>query len=77
VNSQAEEEPGDFADWTGFRERVNQLPASEREIVRLLFYEALTQEGAAQLLGVNIRTVKRRWQSARSRLHGTPSSDKP
>lgn len=71
------EEPDDVADWTEFHERVDRLPESEREIVNLLFYEALTQEEAAQLLGVNVRTVKRRWQAARLRLHGTPPRDHP
>lgn len=76
LNGRAEE-PDDLADWTEFHERVDQLPEAEREIVNLLFYEALTQEEAAQLLGVNVRTVKRRWQAARLRLHGSPSSDQP
>jgi RNA polymerase sigma factor (sigma-70 family) len=56
---------------------VEQLPEDEREIISLLFYEALTQEDAAQLLGVNIRTVKRRWQSARLKLHGNQESEQP
>jgi RNA polymerase sigma-70 factor (ECF subfamily) len=37
--------------------------------VGLLFYEGLTQEEAATVLGVSLRTLKRRWQSARCRLH--------
>jgi RNA polymerase sigma factor (sigma-70 family) len=69
------EEPDDLADWTEFHERVDQLSETEREIVNLLFYEALTQEEAAQLLGVNVRTVKRRWQEARLTLYGNPSSE--
>ena len=35
----------------------------------LLFYEGLTQEEAAKVLGISLRTVKRRWQSARCRLY--------
>ena len=34
-----------------------------------------TQDEAAKLLGVNVRTVKRRWQSARLRLSGNDNSD--
>ena len=71
------EEPDDLSAWTEFHERVDQLPDAEREIVNLLFYEALSQEETAQLLGVNVRTVKRRWQAARLRLHGNPPSDQP
>jgi RNA polymerase sigma factor (sigma-70 family) len=69
------EEPDDLADWIEFHERVDKLPETELEIVNLLFYEDLNQEEAAQLLGVNVRTVKRRWQAARLRLHGNSSSD--
>lgn len=70
-------EPEDLSDWTEFHERVERLPESEREIVNLLFYEALTQEEAAQVLDVNVRTVKRRWQSARLKLHGAHDSEQP
>ena len=71
------EEPEDLADWTEFHQRVESLPEDEREIVNLLFYEALTQEDAAQLLAVNVRTVKRRWQSVRLKLHGNQDSEQP
>jgi DNA-directed RNA polymerase specialized sigma24 family protein len=46
-------------------------------VVNLLFYEALSQDEAAKLLCVNVRTVKRRWQSARLRLSGNDDSDRP
>jgi RNA polymerase sigma-70 factor (ECF subfamily) len=45
------------------------LPDEEREVVNLLFYGGLTQQEAARVLGVSLRTVKRRWQSARCRLY--------
>jgi RNA polymerase sigma-70 factor (ECF subfamily) len=60
-----------------FHELVEKLPEAEREVVNLLFYEALSQDEAAKLLGVNVRTVKRRWQSARLRLSGNDDSDRP
>ena len=34
----------------------------------LLWYEQMTQEQAAEVLGVTARTVRRRWQDARYRL---------
>lgn len=71
----AAEEPDDLAQWTQFHTLVERLPEDEREVVNLLFYEALTQEEAARLLGVNVRTVKRRWQSARLKLHGNNHSE--
>ena len=63
------EEPEDLAEWSEFHQRVDRLPEDEREIVNLLFYEGLQQDEAATVLGVSTRTVKRRWQSARLRLH--------
>ena len=34
----------------------------------LLWYEQMTQEEAAEVLGVTARTIRRRWQDARYRL---------
>ncbi len=64
--------PSDSAEldrWREFHERVAQLPDEEREIVDLLHYQELSQADAAALLGVDVRTVQRRWQRARVRLH--------
>jgi RNA polymerase sigma-70 factor (ECF subfamily) len=44
------------------------LPDEEREVVNLLWYDELTQEEVATVLNVSLRTVKRRWQSARLKL---------
>ncbi|MCZ2343381.1 MAG: hypothetical protein LC104_16550 [Bacteroidales bacterium] len=41
------------------------LPDDERAVVDCLFVNELTQEETAQVLSVSLRTVKRRWQSAR------------
>ena len=49
-------------------EHVQALPSEEREVVDLLFYWGLTQEEAAERLGVSKETVKRRSRSARARL---------
>ncbi len=44
-------------------------PEEEQEIINLIWYEGLSQEEAAKLLDISMRTVKRRWQSARMKLH--------
>lgn len=62
-------EPGRLAAWTEFHAQVEQLPEEEREIFDLLWYQELSQAEAAALLNVSERTVKRRWQSARLKLH--------
>ena len=54
--------------WDRFHALVEALPPEEREVVDLLFVHDLTQEEAAQVLDCSLRTVKRRWQSARIRL---------
>jgi RNA polymerase sigma factor (sigma-70 family) len=47
---------------------VEHLPEDEREVVGLIFYHGWTQAEAAELLGVDARTVRRRWRSACLRL---------
>jgi RNA polymerase sigma-70 factor (ECF subfamily) len=55
--------------WTRFHEAVEELPAEEREVFGLSFYHAWTQQQIAELLGVNERTIRRRWQSACRQLN--------
>lgn len=66
---QVAEAPGNLAEWTEFHERVERLPEEDREVVDLLFYEGVSQEEAADLLGCSVRTIRRRWQDARFRLY--------
>jgi len=62
-------EPSRLAEWRDFHEQVDRLPAEERDVVGLLFYQGLEQSEAAALLGVSVRTVQRRWHSALLKLH--------
>lgn len=62
------EQPEDLEAWSAFHAQVEALPDDEKEVVNLLFYEALSQEEVASVLGISLRTVKRRWHSARCRL---------
>lgn len=61
-------EPSSLAEWTEFHEQVESLPDGEREVFNLLWYEGLSQEEAALVLGMSERTLRRRWQDARVRL---------
>jgi RNA polymerase sigma-70 factor (ECF subfamily) len=61
-------EPEGLAQWTEFHEQVETLPEEEREVFNLVWYEEMTQEQVAEILGVTARTVRRRWQDARYRL---------
>ena len=63
------QEPDDLSTWTEFHSQVDQLPPEELEVVNLLFYEGLSQEESAKVLGISFRTLKRRWQSAKLKLY--------
>ena len=58
-------EPQSIQQWSDFHERVEGLPDQERETFCLLWYQGLEQTEAAKVLGIDVRTVRRRWRSAR------------
>ncbi len=64
-------DPGDddLERWCRFHEEVTRLPAQEREIVGLIYYHGWTQAQVAELFQVNVRTVRRWWESALVKLH--------
>jgi RNA polymerase sigma-70 factor (ECF subfamily) len=62
-------EPGRLALWSEFHQQVDALPVEEREAFDLVWYQGVSQPKAAVLLGVSEPTLKRRWWSARRRLH--------
>jgi RNA polymerase sigma factor (sigma-70 family) len=62
------DDPARLADWTEFHDQVENLPAEEKEIFNLLWYQGLPQAEAAALLGVTERVVRYRWRTARLRL---------
>jgi len=61
-------EPEGLARWTEFHRAVNQLPEDEREVTDLIWYQDLTHDEAATLLGVATKTIARRWREARLKL---------
>jgi RNA polymerase sigma factor (sigma-70 family) len=65
----ADDDPKDLEAWTAFHKQVEGLPSEEKEVFDLLWYQELSQAEAAGLLNVSERTIKRRWASARLRLH--------
>ena len=64
-----------LAAWTELHQHVDALPEAEREVFGLLWYHGIPQAEAAKLLDVSLSTVKRRWQSARLRLHDLLEQD--
>src|SRR5262245_1354885 len=62
-------EPASLAEWTELHGLIDTLPAEEREVFGLLYYQGLSQAEAAELLNVSVRTVQRRWHDALCNLH--------
>jgi RNA polymerase sigma-70 factor (ECF subfamily) len=58
-------EPQSLQQWSDFHEQVEALPDREREVFNLLWYDGLDQAEVARVLAIDVRTVKRRWRSAR------------
>jgi RNA polymerase sigma-70 factor (ECF subfamily) len=70
VNQQPEP-ASDIEKWSEFHILAEKLPDEEREVVNLVWYQELSQEEAAKILNISIRTLKRRWQTARNKLYET------
>jgi RNA polymerase sigma factor (sigma-70 family) len=69
--SEAGESTGDparLAQWAEVHAYIQALPAEERELFDLIFYQGVPQPLVAEMLGVPYRTLKRRWQDARMRF---------
>lgn len=52
-------------DWARFHRLVEDLPEPQREVFDLVWYSGLQQEEAAELLGITVRSLQRRWRNAR------------
>jgi RNA polymerase sigma-70 factor (ECF subfamily) len=61
-------DPAGLEVWTEFHLAAASLPATNRAVFDLIFYQGLSQAEAAAVLGVAEITVKRRWRAARMRL---------
>jgi RNA polymerase sigma-70 factor (ECF subfamily) len=70
-------DPANLAAWGEFHRRIDALPPDDRELFDLLWYQDLSQVEAAALLGLSERTLRRRWQAARLRLHEALRGDLP
>jgi RNA polymerase sigma factor (sigma-70 family) len=71
-------EPADRLDrWTRLHEAAETLPDEEREIFHLVWYMGLKQEEIASLRSCSVRTVKRRWESAKTMIKRAVEGDPP
>jgi RNA polymerase sigma-70 factor (ECF subfamily) len=69
--------PEQLARWAEFHRQAEALEVEERETFDLLWYQELTQTEAAAVLGVSVKTVKRRWQAACLKMHEALGGDLP
>ena len=73
------ENPTDNVDvlsrWTELHDEVDRLEDEQKEVFQLHWYNGLTHESIAELIGVSERTVKRRWQAARLSLYNAVNFD--
>jgi RNA polymerase sigma-70 factor (ECF subfamily) len=63
-----QDDPAILAEWAELHEYVAKLPDDEREIMDLHWYHGLSQKETAALLGISVKTVKRRWLAAKAIL---------
>ena len=70
-------DPHAVAMWSELHETIEKLSEDQREVTELLWYHGMTQQEAADLLQVDVRTVKRRWRSARIFLHDKLQGELP
>lgn len=63
--------------WTRLHTAAGELPEEEREVFHLCWYMGLKQAEIARQLGCSVRTVKRRWESARERLASAMPGERP
>lgn len=70
-------DPVSLADWAEFHEAIGRLPDTQREMFDLLWYGGLSQAEAAELLEIDVRSVKRRWRAARLLLQRRRAGEPP
>ena len=64
-------------EWGEFHTTIETLPDEQKEVVELLFYHGLSQEEAANIMDVSVRSVKRYWRAARMALHDKMQGEFP
>ncbi len=69
--------PLELEEWSEFHRQIEELPAQERAVVDLHYYQGLSKVEAAEILGVDARTVQRRWNAALSRLKSVRHGEWP
>jgi RNA polymerase sigma factor (TIGR02999 family) len=57
--------------------RLSHMNARQGRLVEMIYFGGLTEEEAAAVLGIGVRTVKRDWSSARAWLQAELNKPRP
>jgi RNA polymerase sigma-70 factor (ECF subfamily) len=60
---------GELDLWTEFHDAAAALSEEIREVFHLIWYGGLSQDEAALVVGVSVRTIRGRWQEARLAIY--------
>jgi len=63
-----ESDPQKLIEWVELHVQIDQLSDDDREVFQLIWYRGLHKDDVASLLNIDVRTVQRRWRSAREAL---------
>lgn len=58
-------------------DQADGLPEDEKELFHLVWYLGPKQEEAARMLDCSVRTIKRRWESAKRLLAESLGDERP
>lgn len=67
--------PQQLAQWKELHESIGALPDDLKEMFDLLWYNELSQDDAAKIVGISTRQVKRRWRDAKLALSEAMGGD--
>ncbi|HVR10867.1 MAG TPA: RNA polymerase sigma factor [Thermoanaerobaculia bacterium] len=62
---------GDSEDALALRQALRELPARQREVLHLVFYQDLTVEAAARVLGISAGSARTHYHRGKETLRGT------
>ncbi len=78
ANSTADNlKPESIDAWARFHRSVEELPVDQCEVFHLVWYGGMEQKKIADLLGISVSTVKRRFRSARVCLFDALDGESP